>query len=339
MKIDKSATNWFSKENIDKFVHREWNFPSVEQYLPAFFTALGGFGVATIVTLFASSALMPVRGKSAKATRSAPTAEVASTDPINNPIPLMADFTNISSRNIFNSEGSAAENGNGGTPICELKKSELPLKFTGVIFGGSAQTSLVVIESASSSAAATEAFLLFDIVPGNVQIVDITRSRVFIERNGCMEYLDLESIPLPKRRVAGTRVTRKPQMKSAMLDGDTIREDGFERIGNKVQVERRWVDKALGIDFAKTLQDAKANPNLVGGTEIKGFVLTKIRPNSAYEKMGLRDGDVVRSINNIELSGMAQAVQTLNQMRNESSISLLVDRGGQSINISLDVKR
>lgn len=237
MKIDKSATNWFSKENIDKFVHREWNFPSVEQYLPAFFTALGGFGVATIVTLFASSALMPVRGKSAKATRSAPTAEVASTDPINNPIPLMADFTNISSRNIFNSEGSAAENGNGGTPICELKKSELPLKFTGVIFGGSAQTSLVVIESASSSAAATEAFLLFDIVPGNVQIVDITRSRVFIERNGCMEYLDLESIPLPKRRVAGTRVTRKPQMKSAMLDGDTIREDGFERIGNKVQVE------------------------------------------------------------------------------------------------------
>jgi general secretion pathway protein C len=250
----------------------------------------------------------------------------------------MADFASISSRNIFNSEGSSLENG-GNKSVCELKKTDLPLKFTGVIFGGSAQTSLVVIESGSSAAAATEAFLLFDIAPGNAQIVDITRSRVFLERNGCMEYLDLEWIPPPKRRVAGTKNTRKPQMKSAALDGDTIREDGFERVGNKVQVERRWVDKALGIDFAKTLQDAKANPNLVGGTEIKGFILTKIRPNSTYEKMGLRDGDIVRAINNIELSGMAQAVQTLNQMRNEASISLVVERGGQTINISLDVRR
>ncbi len=321
----------FSSEALQELIHQEWNFPPLERVMPWFFSVAIGFLSASVASFLVASAIVPKHSKSK-------TTEPLSLDLVhlNLPAPpLMADFDSIAKRNLFNSEGAMAEAQNGKIE-CELRKSEMPLKFSGVIFGGSASTSLVVIESVSTKQA--ETFLLHDAVPGQATIVDIMRNRVILEKNGCPEYLDLEAEPLPKRRVAGLKNSRKEGGGDLAPGADGFKEDGFLRKANKISVERRWVDKALGIDFAKTLQDAKANPNLVG-TEIKGFILTKIRPNSVYEKMGLKDGDIVKNINGIELSGMAQAVQTLNQMRNEATISLTVERGGQSLNFNLDIRR
>jgi general secretion pathway protein C len=321
----------FSSDALQKLIHHEWSIPPVEKVMPWFFAVATGFVSASLAAFVVTSALMPKHSKNKNAT-TRPLEPI----PINLPAPpLTADFENISKRNLFNSEGAMAD-AKDGKIQCELRKSEMPLKFSGVIFGGTAATSLAVIESVSTKQA--ETFLLHDLVPGQATIVDIGRFRVILERNGCQEYLDLEAEPLPKRRVAGTKSSRGNLGGDSNLGADSFKEDGFLRKGNKISVERRWVDKALGIDFAKTLQDAKANPNLVGA-EIKGFILTKIRPNSVYEKMGLKDGDVVKNINGIELSGMAQAVQTLNQMRNEATISLTVDRSGQTLNFNLDIRR
>ncbi len=327
----------FSSTTFEKLLLADWSLPSVEKAMPWFFTALGGFLAATLTSLLLASFLMPQHGKSKSGKSSSNIDGSLTASPINLPSPpLMADFKNIVARNLFNSEGAMADS-NGTKVVCELRKSELPLKFTGVIFGGTSATSLVVIESSASKQA--ETFLLYDETPNQSRVVGIERSRVILERNGCQEYLELEAPPLPKRRVAGSKISRKDGLAAGEQSGDGFKEDGFVRSGNKIQVERRWVDRALGIDFAKTLQDAKANPNLVGGTEIKGFVLTKIRPNSVYEKMGLKDGDIVKAINGIELSGMAQAVQTLNQMRNETVISLSVERSGQTLNMNVDIRR
>jgi general secretion pathway protein C len=115
-------------------------------------------------------------------------------------------------------------------------------------------------------------------------------------------------------------------------------ESGFARgrEGNIV-ADRRWVDKALTTDFAKTLQDAKASPNLVNG-EVKGFVLTRIRPDSVYEKMGFQDGDVVEQINGIDLNDAARAIQTLNSLKNENAIELMVKRNGVAMPLKIQVK-
>lgn len=322
--------------SIDKLIHTEWSIPPVEKALPWFFALCGGFMCASVISMSVASLLMPNHNAKPKKVGTKSQIELETVHINLPPPPLLADFKTITKRNLFNSEGALAE-GNEGKVQCELKKSELPLKFTGVIFGGTSSTSLVVIESQGTKQVDT--FLQYDMLPGEVLLTEITRNRVYLERNGCKEYLELEELPLPKRRVASNRMTRKDSLANVATSGDAFKEDGFVRQGGKIQVERRWVDKALGIDFAKTLQDAKANPNLVGGNEIKGFVLTKIRPNSVYEKMGLKDGDIVRSINGIELSGMAQAVQTLNQMRNEANVALAVERAGQTLNLNIDIRK
>ena len=93
----------------------------------------------------------------------------------------------------------------------------------------------------------------------------------------------------------------------------------------------------LGEDFSQVLQDAKAEPHYEGG-ELSGFQVNRIRQDSIYEKAGLRNGDIVKEINGIPLSDAAQAIRLLQSLRGESQIEVRVVRGGESININLQVK-
>ena len=337
MNVNARFENWF--KNIGNMVAgsqkldlSNFSLPPAEKFVPGFAAVMAGFVAASVLGLVAAGILMPKPVPFATIAGLADsTPHLAGADKITD-----AEFKTIISRNIFNSEGVAANEIAKKDATCTPVKSELPLKFTGVIFGGTKQTSLVLLESTATKQADT--FLLGDAVPGDAKIVDITKERVYFERNACPEYLELLQSELPKRRVAGAP-KRNQAPKAATGNETTFREDGFERTGNNVAVTRQWVDKALSVDFAKTLQDAKASPNMVGN-EVRGFVLTRIRPDSVYEKMGLQDGDVIEAINGIELNDAARAIQTLNAMRNEGNIELQVKKAssGQSSTAKIQVK-
>jgi general secretion pathway protein C len=253
---------------------------------------------------------------------------------------LTADeFKAIWKRNLFNSEQKEeVVKDSSLQAACTAAKSDLPLRFTGVIYGGSKETSLVLLESAATKQADT--FVLNDFVPGDAKIVDIQRDKVLFVRGGtgCPEFLELQQPEALKRRVPNQARSRSAAPKAAGGGAYEFMESGFARAkdGN-ILADRRWVDKALTTDFAKTLQDAKASPNLVNG-EVKGFVLTRIRPDSVYEKMGFQDGDVVEQINGIDLNDAARAIQTLNSLRNENAIELMVKRNGVAVPLKIQVK-
>ncbi|MEY4065268.1 MAG: hypothetical protein RIR26_1476 [Pseudomonadota bacterium] len=254
--------------------------------------------------------------------------------------PKSDDFKEILKRNLFNSEqmeevAKDTKSQTGCTPV----KTELPLKFTGLIYGGSKETSLVLLESTATRQADT--FILNDVIPGDAKIIDIQRDKVLILRGstGCPEFLNLQQPEPLKRRVPNLARSRaaSPQI-NAGSGVYEFSEAGFTRSrGGQIVADRRWVDKALTSDFAKTLQDAKASPNLVDG-QVKGFILTRIRPDSVYEKMGFQDGDVVEQINGIDLNDAARAIQTLNSLKNENAIDLMVKRNGVAMPLKIQVK-
>lgn len=253
--------------------------------------------------------------------------------------PKSDDFNEILKRNLFNSEQKEeVVKDSNLQAVCSAVKSDLPLKFTGVIFGGSKDTSLVLLESSATKQADT--FVLNDFVPGEAKIVDIQRDKVVFVRgsSGCPEFLELQQPEVAKKRVPNLARSRSGGSQAAGGAAYDFTESGFARgrDGNIV-ADRRWVDKALTSDFAKTLQDAKASPNLVNG-EVKGFVLTRIRPDSVYEKMGFQDGDVVEQINGIDLNDAARAIQTLNALKNENAIELMVKRNGVAVPLKIQVK-
>lgn len=252
---------------------------------------------------------------------------LASPVTMTNPKATPLDFDVILSRNIFNIDGTIPDSASQHQMACPATstKSSLSYRVIGIIFGGTAKGSVVLLEGNDKK---SYVYKLNDTLPSGGKITDITADKVFVSNNSCPEYLAME-YPSPKN-------VRSPRGNKGSSNV-AYSENGFERTGTSTQVTKSWVENILKNKLSSTLQDARAIPNLVNG-QIKGFAITQIVPDSVYAKLGLQDGDVVSSINGIELNDAGRAIQTLNSLRNETHIELQVLRNGQPTQFSVNIQ-
>lgn len=316
----------------------------LRQFSPAWILGLlvTSFVLASTLSLYMSIVLLPV-GKSTRVARSKPAVDGPRIDAN---LFNKADLDLILDRNIFNSDGKLGDNVEGANTknnqrgSAQLVKSDLPLKLTGVIFSGDPFNGLAMIEN--SEKRKTNSYMVGDPVVDSARLVEIYDDRVIIERNGGREYLEMSRFEMPTTRRKGPA---KPSGGALPLDRiasrpppEAFKEDGFERKGSTIKLTEEFKRNLLSPDqFTKVLQDAKAEPNMVGG-ELKGFRLTRIRENSVYEKAGFQNGDVVEEINGIPLRDAAGAIKLLNQLRNEKEIEVRLNRGGQVSTLGIQIQ-
>ncbi|MDD9950258.1 MAG: hypothetical protein OXT67_01710 [Zetaproteobacteria bacterium] len=239
----------------------------------------------------------------------------------------------ILTRNLFNKDGVLEEETDEeeeSSPVEDsdllIPKSDLDIKILGIIFGGDPRAGVVTLQNKGSGLINT--FLVDEFITGDAQLQQVLRNRIIVYRNGRQEYLEMDPPPELKdkqrTRVKGGKVrTLQPAAKSKL---DKFSEPGFERNGNDITLSSDYRKKLLTTDFTKVLQDAKAEPNLVGG-ELDGFRLTRIRTDSIYEKSGLQNGDVIKEINGVSLVDTAQTIKLLNSLRSASEIEVRINRG------------
>jgi general secretion pathway protein C len=114
-------------------------------------------------------------------------------------------------------------------------------------------------------------------------------------------------------------------------------EDGFQRIGNKIEVDSRYKERMLKEELPDILMQASSEPVVVNG-EIIGFRLFQFDSQSIFGKLGMKDGDVVKEINGVSLNNVAKTIQLLNGLRNESNVSVEVLRDNAPVQLELKVK-
>ncbi|MBP9706082.1 MAG: hypothetical protein KBD78_00455 [Oligoflexales bacterium] len=274
-----------------------------------------------------------------------PDLEIKNSSPLDARTLSSKDIKDIIDRNIFNSDGKVPDEDDeqkkqGGKGRGQLVPTSLPLKLHGTIYGSSSLASIAMIENTSKSI--INSFLIGDRIIENAILKEIQRERIILERDGVYEYLDFPKPEVLDRR--GKKVsTSKPNSALSSLSPlaqspppPEYKEEGFERKGGKVSMTGSFKNRILGVDFAKVLADAKADPYIVDG-EIKGYVLSKIREDSIYRKLGLQDGDIIDEVNGTPLGDPAQAIKLLNSLRNEGKFEVNVIRNGTSASYSIDV--
>ncbi len=129
---------------------------------------------------------------------------------------------------------------------------------------------------------------------------------------------------------------RSPSTKSAPMS-DTFSEEGFQRKGKEINMTASYRDKLVKQDLAKILMQATAQPHLEDGT-ITGFALSQIDEGSIYWKSGLKDGDVITSINGIALTSVSGAIKLLHTLKNSDNIEVDFKRGGSEQRLKLTVE-
>ena len=116
--------------------------------------------------------------------------------------------------------------------------------------------------------------------------------------------------------------------------------------GGSAKVEQvsdtQWiVDRASMLastrNLNRFLMQAHADPYRKQGRTV-GFRITRIRPGSIYEKIGLRNGDVLLRVNTRNLDNPAKLLSLYQEMRNKRHISILLSRNGQDQTFNYDIR-
>jgi general secretion pathway protein C len=113
----------------------------------------------------------------------------------------------------------------------------------------------------------------------------------------------------------------------------TARNDkgGIQQVSeDKWMIERKMLDELLD-DPAALINQARVVP------QQDGLRFFGIRPSSIFFKIGLRNGDTVHKINEVELSDVQNALGVFSQLKNENDFSIDFTRRGKKFSYAYNV--
>lgn len=171
----------------------------------------------------------------------------------------------------------------------------------------------------ASSAGDEKPYAVGDDISRGVSLHAIFADRVVLSRNGRLETLRLD----------------KDQPGSGYVPPTDVAAPATEagNPGALAQIRNQLLtDPSKTQDYIR-VQPVQAN----GGTGMHGYRIYPGRDRSLFTSSGLRPGDVVTSINGVELNDPAKSLQLLSDLSQASQLSLTIDRGGQTqtVNVSL----
>ena len=244
-----------------------------------------------------------------------------------------ADAEAVLSRNLFGSRVTASEGGAEAAPVEgteALPESDLPLSLLGTVVHVSGDRSFAIIQENTSR----EQNLYYpgDAVIDGVTVQSVGRNRVVLLRGGRVEVLEKTEERVaapPRRRPTRARPTAAAAKKGADITVRKVAENSFV-------MDRREVEGVLQ-DFNKLLTQVRVVPHFANG-EPDGFKIFNIRPNSLFMKMGMVNGDIIKRVNGLEISGPEQALQMFQQLKDESRITLDLERFRKNLTLQYEIR-
>lgn len=101
-------------------------------------------------------------------------------------------------------------------------------------------------------------------------------------------------------------------------------------------ISRSLVDKVL-LDQAAMMRSARVVPHQVNGQTV-GVKLYGIRRSSMLGKLGLQNGDMLRTINGYDMSRPDSALEAYSKLRSADNLTVALQRRGQNVNVSYHIR-
>jgi general secretion pathway protein C len=156
---------------------------------------------------------------------------------------------------------------------------------------------------------------------------------VLLDHDGKIEYIDLDD-----KAAAPAAPTPTPEKPAGPLASNEFGDvdKSIQCNGTNCTIERALVDKALANTAALSAM-ARFVPSVRDGKP-NGFKVYAIRPNSLFGKIGMQNGDTIKSINGNEMSTPDQALSLYTKLRSASHLTLNIDRRGETVNMDYTIK-
>ena len=152
-----------------------------------------------------------------------------------------------------------------------------------------------------------------DSVLGEATIFRIEQKRVILKRtDGTLEYLEMDGAKAPTPRSSGAKAAKAGKWDGVKKDGET-----------KFTIDQETFDKILE-NPDKLAGQIRAVPHTDDSGKVDGYRLSGIRRSSLFRKLGIKNGDVVHSVNGNDLTSMSSALSAFESLQNERNFNFEV---------------
>lgn len=198
--------------------------------------------------------------------------------------------------------------------LADAPDTRLDLTLLGILAATLERGSRALI---ASSAGEEKPYAIGDDVTRGVRLQAIFPDRVILARGGQLETLRLNKDAPSRALPADNARPETPATDTGRMLSD-IRQE-------------------LLTDPARAAEYIRIQPASNGG-QLRGYRIYPGRDRAAFNALGLRPGDLVTQVNGIQLDDANTALQMLGQLSQASSVSVVVERGGQqqTVNVNFD---
>lgn len=199
----------------------------------------------------------------------------------------------------------------------EMEETKLQLKLWGTVTGDARQ-SYAVIEDVQKRE--QNLYRVGDSIQ-DASVKAILREKVILTVNGQDEVLAMEE--LQKSGPPQRPYPRGPRPIAGSPTGPMRTQ--------RVSLRRSMIDDAIQ-DVSKLMTEIKIQPHE------SGLALSDIKPNSIFRRMGLRNGDVLRSVDGQEIHSVDDALKLYESLKSADNVNVVLQRRGSERTINYNIR-
>jgi general secretion pathway protein C len=244
-------------------------------------------------------------------------------------------YSVILTRNIFGitSGGGTSSTASPIGSADELPETSLNLVLLGTIMNPDAKSVAIIKNDDNSKVQGYRGGDRIDIIKQErVKLVKVKNCKAVIERIGkphetikCKNLGD-DVVSAAKLSNRGNKKNNRGNKRNKKYKEDIKEETGDEGINklgeNEYEISRETLEEVLG-DPTQIVQEARVIP------QKDGLRFFGIRSNSIFWKIGIKNGDTLHKINNVELNDVERALGVFEELRGESNFTIEYTRAGQ----------
>jgi len=234
----------------------------------------------------------------------------------------LATYNPIVDRNLFDTKATL-EAAPKTVDVEALEQTSLQLKLWGTVTGPPEEAYAVIEEGGKRD---QNLFRVGDTIQ-NATVKLILREKIILNVEGKDEILEIEKAvgkgSAPARTLAGRRI---PARSAGQMPVSV----------QKITLRRNQIDSAIQ-DVSQLMNQVNIRPHFYQG-QPDGMMLSRIKPNSIFMRMGLRNGDVITGVNGRDIATVDDALGFYENLKTADNVNLSIKRGGRQRSIEYSIK-
>jgi len=204
-----------------------------------------------------------------------------------------------------------------------LEKTQLNLKLWGTVSGDQDQAYAVIEDTQKRE---QNLYRIGDTIQDAI-VKMILREKVVLSVNGKDEALTMEE--MDSKGGPSGRMASRGRPRPLSIPSRPPRQQ-------RISINRSMIDEAFQ-DMNKLMTDIAITPHNENG-ELTGLNLNRIKPNSIFRRMGLRNGDVLLGVDGKPILSVEDAMSMYERLKSADNVEVQLKRRGQERTINYNIR-